>query len=552
MGEVAQQIVLSGVGGDATAAEIGKTSQALGGVVNVSKGMEEQFSHRFTHIGLQLFSTDLLRANGLGGEARQVIGLMQTAIMGAGAAFGAAAGPIMLFGSAIIAVVGLVGTAIEKHKAEAEAIQKVIDAQSKSMASYSDEAKAIQAYQAAGGQMTKALSDLLAADKAVAEDIKSNLIVQQNAEIAALQKMREELGRQQAIHNAWAGTMGVVKNAITTLIKEGLEIFLPEVTYAGEAVLGLVKHLASLVGSIGQHVTLTGQFKQKYDELTASIAKMQMQHAATTKGVTSDINAMTQAQQHYKDVVEQMYLEMNRRREDAIAADKAAVDKENAHELEIMDDHVNKFIEAQQTQIKEQAKAQAQMQKEAKQVADVMGKDLGSAMAASIVEGKNFGDEMNKVFQQMAMQFIEKVITMAIEWAVLQAVMDVWPGGAQAYQTTATAAYPAIAQATYNSIGKQAAGGDYMADKPTIALFGEAGPEIASFRPAGSPNGTSGGGSGGAPTVNISLNVASMDGNDPESTLNQLSDAIRRETVAGRIFSATVAGVAGRYPKTAY
>ena len=50
--------------------------------------------------------------------------------------------------------------------------------------------------------------------------------------------------------------------------------------------------------------------------------------------------------QNYRNIVEAMYLEMNKTRENAIAAQKAAVDKENAHELAIMDDHVNKFIEA--------------------------------------------------------------------------------------------------------------------------------------------------------------------------------------------------------------
>ena len=60
------------------------------------------------------------------------------------------------------------------------------------------------------------------------------------------------------------------------------------------------------------------------------------------------------------------------------------------------------------------------------------GNDIGSAFAKMIVEGESFSQAMHQMMIKVAEQFIEKVISMIIEWAILQAVMDIWPGGALA------------------------------------------------------------------------------------------------------------------------
>ena len=106
------------------------------------------------------------------------------------------------------------------------------------------------------------LTALMNADKAVAQDMKENLIVQTTAQIKTLEKARDELGRQQALHNAWANSINFVKTSLLGLVKEGLEIFVPEITYAAEAIVSFVSKIAAAMPTIGAHVTLTGKFKE--------------------------------------------------------------------------------------------------------------------------------------------------------------------------------------------------------------------------------------------------------------------------------------------------
>lgn len=529
---VDQVINLSANGGDASAGEIAKTSAALNGVSNVSKGMEEQFSHRFTHIGLQMFAGDLLRTSGLGAETRQIVGTMQTAIMGASSAFGAAAGPILLVVSGLTAVVAIAAKVIDKHGEEAVAIQKVIDAQSKQKAGYDSEIKSLQDYAAAGGNVTKAMSDLLKADQAVANQIQTSLLEQQSKEIEALIKQRDEIGKQQAVHDAWTKALAVVKGGMLEVAKTIGDAVIPGISLFADGVKSLISHFQGMFGAIGQHITLTGQFKEKYDQLTAAIAKMQVTHQQTASHVVADFAKMAQAAEDHKNKVIQATMdEMNERR----TADEA----ENARELQGMDNRVERFIADKQKEVEANQKALEQQQKAADQIFKQIGSDVGNAFAAMIVKGESFTKAMSDAFSRMAEQIISDLIRIIIEQELLLALEEMT--GTQGIASSGGGLFG----------GAFASGGSAVVSQPTLFLAGEAGPEIASFTPVGAGGGSSGGG-GGVGQVNINLNVDHIEGNSPAATLDMLSQEIRRQTVAGRIFATTVAGVANNYPNQAF
>ena len=80
-----------------------------------------------------------------------------------------------------------------------------------------------------------------------------------------------------------------------------------------------------------------------------------------------------------------------------------------------------------------------------------------------------------------------------------------------------------------STIGGQAKGGTYFADRPTHAIFGEAGPEIASFTPVSKIR--SGGGAGQGVGGNISLRVSldpDLEARIIDSSLDNVSAVIER------------------------
>jgi len=217
------------------------------------------------------------------------------------------------------------------------------------------------------------------------------------------------------------------------------------------------------------------------------------------------------------------------------------------------------------------AGANTEYYQETKQVVDQISNDVGKGFADMIVQGTSFSQAMTQMWEQMAEQFIEKVIEMIIEWAALQAIMDIWPGGAAAYTATANAAYPAVSQTAYSGIaqgGAQAEGGTYRVDKPTMFIAGEAGPEIASFTPLSdigtpSPSGGTGAPSGGASAyappsgqsgagnvtmgdINVTLQMGSLGSGDVNAMLKQLAAAIRTASVDAVRFAVTSAQLADK------
>jgi hypothetical protein len=149
---------------------------------------------------------------------------------------------------------------------------------------------------------------------------------------------------------------------------------------------------------------------------------------------------------------------------------------------------------------------------QAKQVTDKIGSDFGSMASAMIVQGQSFTQAFTAMFQKMEEQIIEMIVKMITEWLVFEALSGM--GGPMG----------AIGAKGLAGMGMgQATGGTMFADSPTLALFGEGGPETATFTPIGAS--TSGGGGGNSSQVNnVTVNV--QGGMIDQDTLSKIGQYI--------------------------
>ena len=534
MADISQNISLTTTGATEAAAAISTNAAALDNVTKASGGMQAQFQQRFQHIGLQMFAAQSLGAIGLSGETRQAVMLMNTALTGVEAAAGISSGGLTLLLTALVAVGMAVYEVIQKHTALIASLNATHAAQQKSIVTTDDAISSIKNYIEAGGQVTPILQKWLNAEEALRT---AQINLQKATDLETISTLKSSIAKEEGAGHTLtiAQTYELLAGAILHTVG------------ASQLSDAMVQKITSSV--IEQNLSLA---KNK-----AALAAIELEYNNLKNGVTSSLAAQTAATAGYTKNVEALYLEMNKRREDSTKA-------EDATERRIMDQHMSAFIDDQQEQVAAHDAAQDAMQKKAKAIGDVMGKDLGTAVADWVMKGESFTQSMQHLFEQMAEQFIEKVIMMAVEWAVLKAVMSIYPGGAAAYTTMSNAAYPAVAQGAYQGIGQggaQAEGGTYRVDQPTMFMAGEAGPEIATFTPLSDINNPNAGGGGGGNVtsssgggsgpitvgdINVSLSLASLGTTDVNKMLQQLATAIRTSSADAIRFAVTSANLASK------
>lgn len=490
MADTQANIVLTTTGGDQAASEINKASMALNSMTSASSGMEGQFQHRFQHIGLMLFAGDALRASGLGRETRLVISALNSALIAGETAGGLMSGGVLLVVTALVALVGIAAKVIEKHKEEADVLKKLADEQDKALQGYEKEIATLEHLQDLDVEFTGNMEKLLAADKAVAEDMKANLLATQEKEILALEKQRDAVQRSADIHALFAQGMAVVKSALETLLAPF------------EKVINFTKSLASslsaLIPTMQKHVQLTGDAKLKYDELTAAIARVKVQHELLSKDSIRNLQDLEKAAEDTARKEQEAYKKMW----DARIADARAYSKEREEELK---------------------KEQAQTERVAKQFSSV----FQGAFKEVLFNGADFA----KTFETAMVNMLENIIAEVIALITVWSILDVVSGGA-----TGSPVNPGSLSSFMGknlSVGRHATGGSMAVDRPTLALFGEAGPEIASFSPMGA-SGQGTGGSGGGTTINIGTISTSVSGvNNPDQIARQVGQKIVEE-IRGR------------------
>jgi hypothetical protein len=85
----------------------------------------DTFSKPLEHAGVDIFGKQLLRSMGLAGEARPIMGLLNTAVKETAAVFGFAAGAAGLAVFGFTALAAIIYKLIEGHNKQAEALKKV-------------------------------------------------------------------------------------------------------------------------------------------------------------------------------------------------------------------------------------------------------------------------------------------------------------------------------------------------------------------------------------------------------------------------------------------
>lgn len=444
---VEEQITISAVGGDEAASQISKASQALENTAESSGRLQKRFQERFQHIGLQLFAQDALRASGLGGEARIIISTLNLALSETATVAGISSGGLMLIVAAIGALIGALVKLYEKQGDQLEQTQKAIEVDEKHIKTLRDKIKELDEYAETGNRLNKVQSDYLSALQGVAAE-------------EAKKKNDDLVERIQLL------------NQVLVKDKEELD------------------NQTQQMGRAQGSVTMWGAAKTNVDKLTEEIKKntlalreAEVQMNALHKTGTGTFKDMADAAKKFE--------EANKK---AFAETQSATEKE-----------VQQATDAWKKSQKEQENILRHHADEVKKIADQIGGDIGDAFAKSLIDGKNFTEQMQQAFHNMAEQIISDIVRMIIEMAIFNAMSGM--GGPVG----------SLGQVLSKRRGF-AVGGDVVVDTPTLFMAGEAGPERATFTPlsgAAAPQQTSSGGSGGVNIATMSVVTTVHGVNDP-------------------------------------
>jgi hypothetical protein len=461
MAETTANIILQTSGGDAAAAEINKASAALNNVTLSSSGMQARFQERFQHIGLMLFAGDALRASGLGAETRMVVNSLNLALTEGAAAAGISSGGIMLVVVALTALAGIVLKVINHHKDLLDSLNKIHDATEKAIGVSDSEIDALTRLWTATGSLSTAQTNLLFSEvklrQAQIDSLETTNISSIAALNAAIVKDQETIATDRHILAATAERAAIEAQYHVKLSNAGV-----------------TKDLSAA----------TTQLATDENALNKIIAQQIDLH----KGVTSSIEDQIKKDEEARKKGEQNVKEAFDLAADYL--DRWNFQEKNTTEL-IKKYNTELYHEIEKDQ-KEQAKQHGAllqgMAQDVKQLTDQMAGDFGKAFAKMIVEGKNFAQEMQAAFQNLEEQIIEMIVKMIAQWMMFEAITGMG-GGAFASKM-----FPAFG-------GFHATGGSAFADTPTLAMFGEAGPELATFTPM-----SGGGGQGGGPGAQTQIN----------------------------------------------
>ena len=224
-----------------------------------------------------------------------------------------------------------------------------------------------------------------------------------------------------------------------------------------------------------------------------------------------------------------------------------------------------------------------QQQAEIRKFSTTAASDFTGMFKSMVMQGQSFDKAFQTMMDKMLDQFVDYVLDMTVKWVAEQvvqqaqtvatqtAITSAVAGGASAntgiWSTMVTAmiteweilraaitsnpytaaSEPAAAQATYTAdsytagqtagtmpVAGHALGGSVFADTPTLAMFGEGGPETATFTPmsgGGTSSGGAGPGSGGnSQVVNVEINIQGV---VDQSLVNQIGQRIV-QTIRGQ------------------
>lgn len=530
MPDVQANIILNTTGGDDSAAALKKASDGIDNITSSASAMQTKFQERFQHIGLQLFAGQALGSIGLSGEVRQAVMLMNTALTGAEAAAGVASGGLTLLLTALVAVGAAIYEVVEKHKSLLDAIQKTHDAQQAQTKETQSAILALDTYAAAGGRLTPAMESW------------RDSLTKLNAEQVKLQILTDKASI--ALLNESIAQMEASKSSLTAM--QSMELF-----------------AATILKSVGANQMASTEITKvakSLDDQSLALLKNETEVA----NLKEEIEALQKGYGATADAGVAGAMKELEGRKKAEAGIKASIDAEHAHERQVMDDRISNFMKGQQTMVKANEQALQQQERAVKQYATEAGRDFGNLVNKMVFDNETFGQAFKEMMTQLTEQFINWIAIQGAKWLVeklyetevqqsaTEAQTASIAGGASAnveiwtaMTTTMVAEWeilkaaimsnpytaasePAAASATYtadsgvaggvSSAGRAAIGGSFFADTPTLALFGEGGPEMATFTPmSGSGGSSSSAGGGSGDTYNIQLVMNANGITDPDT-----------------------------------
>ncbi len=438
MAETDAIIRISAVGGDEASAALGKVTEGFQAVEGEHNKLVDQFSHRFTHIGLQLFVGEALRAAGVGAETRQVISTLQLAMMSAAGAFGAAAGPIMLVGTALIAVIGLSEKMSEHHKANADALVKLTEAEIKDADALNKEIDKLKEFVALNGPHADAIKKVLDAKILLQSFEESIELVNLAKQKAALEdQIRTEIKHIEAMQAAEKAQKSLtIERILAITVGQGIN--------AG--IQATVLKYSDMKKSIEEAIGVAMKHNDQLKETLATLELLSAGEHRTWQEVVDDYNKVGEAAKKRADEEAEAETKMYQKMAEEHAKKSDLVMKKNEEVFKKFEEIGNNAI-------------------------DSVAGSFANSFVKMAFEGQNFVKSMEQAFMQLTEQVIADIIKMEIEMAIFQAMS----GGSGA-----------LSEHTFNFVhgGGQAEGGSYMVDRPTLFMAGEAGqPEMATFTP---------------------------------------------------------------------
>lgn len=357
--DVDTNITLTASGGETAAAEISKAAKAMENMGASNERLKESFQHKFQHIGLQLFAGDLLRAAGLGREAREVIGLLNMAMTSLGG------GGIALAGAGLAALTGVIATVIEHQRTLIESSKKLIEEDDKHLKLLNDKIGELEKYATATGHLNKVQRDYL-------------------------EILRETAREEAAKKNSDIQTQIAQLNELIAKEKDRVAAL----EESDKAVQAYAMHSS---GAYPTSAAAIDGAKKKIQDFTLQLRQAETEMNALHRTGTKTFSDMAAEAQKSANTT---YLRFHTA-DDAIieGAKKVAESNQKLHE------QIDKDTE--------------KMEKQAIQTIDKIGGSFFTGFGQMIVDGKSFTETMTEAFKSMAKQIISDIIRIATEWAIL-------------------------------------------------------------------------------------------------------------------------------------
>lgn len=475
------------VGADEAATSLKSASQGLETITTSSNKLQEAFSKRFEHIGLQVFAGEALRASGVGMETRAVVSTLGLALNTMAASFGAAAVPIFLTVTALVAVGGIIAKIVDHQKSLEEALKKNIESNDKLLKSYQENIKAITDYETQLGHTVPWLDTFKDAQekaKKATDDATASLYLQQIAIVnSQIVGIKEAISANEDLTNK-------IKNH-----DQSLKAIIPDMKAWDAATTGLN----------AKHAELENQLVQTNAKLKDQEANVIALHHGY-----SNMNDMLK--DHTKAL-----------KDSAEAAKKAAEAAQKAQNQQSKEDYefYRQWSELHNKMTKQATHDYNQIAKTGVDAVNTIEKEQANAFASMLVKGKSFADATAHLWSDMETQIIaaieEIIVKLTIMYA-LESAMGLGGLGSIAGKIGGSL-YPGNAAFA----GPQATGGDYMVSQPTLFMAGEAGPERATFTPLSQMGG--GGGGGGQNQIGP-IQVVVNGVQDPSAIADKVGQAI--------------------------